>query len=362
MPGSGKQTKTKLKQSLSSLLIGVVALLLALACGCLIIMIMGKSPLAAFNAIYLGSIGSKAAIGETIVKAAPLMLTAMAFAVTFKCGLLNIGAEGQIYMGGMAAMTVAQVVKGVPYPLHMILCVIAGMLVGGIWGGIAGWLKVRFKADEMITTIMLNYIGLQFANFMVTNVIRDPAASLPQSARAPESAQLTQFISGTRIHVGVIFAAICLAFYYIFLWKTTAGYRTRVVGMNQHAAHFAGINSKKHVVLAMFMAGAFSGLAGVCEILGLQIRMLQSFSPGYGFDGIAVAMLGNNSPLGILISSLMFGALKAGSNMMQIVTQIPTATISLVQGLVILFVVASRFLVDRAEKRGNKKLAKGGNR
>ena len=355
MSGTLQRAAAGAKKSAQSVLIGLVALLLALGCGCIIILIMGKEPSVAFQAIYAGSLGSRQAIGETIVKAAPLLLTAMAFAVTFQCGLLNIGAEGQIYIGGMAAMCAAQWLKGLPFAVHMPLCVLISMLFGGIWGAVAGWLKVRFNADEMITTIMLNYIGIQLANFMVTDVIRDPAGLLPQSEQAPASARLTQFISGTRIHIGVILVLFCLAFYYIYLNKMQAGFRTKVVGFNKDAAEYAGIDKKKYIVLAMFIAGAFSGLAGCCELLGLQGRMLQNFSPGYGFDGIAVAMLGNNSPLGMLVSALMFGALKAGSNMMQIMIQVPMATVSVVQGLVILFVVGSRFLVAQAEKRNLKK-------
>ena len=362
MSGSWQNAAAGTKKALQSILIGAVALILAIACGCIIIVIMGKEPSMAFRAIYAGSLGSKQAIGETIVKAAPLLLTAMAFAITFQCGLLNIGAEGQIYIGGMASMCAAQWIKGLPFAVHMPLCVLAAMLFGGLWGAIAGWLKVRFKADEMITTIMLNYIGTQIANFVVTDVIRDPAGLLPQSEPAPDTARLTQFISGTRIHIGVIFAILCLVFYYIFLSKTRAGFRTRVVGLNRDAAEFAGIDGRKYVVLAMFIAGMFSGLAGCCELLGLQGRMLQNFSPGYGFDGIAVAMLGNNSPLGMLVSAIMFGALKAGSNMMQIMIQVPMATISVVQGLVILFVVGSRFLVAQAEKRSEKKRREGESR
>ena len=360
MPSTWQKAASDTKKAAQSILIGIVALILAIGCGCILIVIMGKEPTLAFKAIYAGSMGSKQAIGETIVKAAPLLLTAMAFAVTFQCGLLNIGAEGQIYIGGMAAMCTAQWLEGLPFAIHMPLCVIAAMLFGGIWGALAGWLKVRFNADEMITTIMLNYIGNQIANFVVTDIIRDPAGLLPQSEPAPESARLTQFISGTRIHIGVIFALLCLVFYYVYLNKMKAGFRTRVVGMNKEAAEYAGINGKKYIVLSMFIAGMFSGLAGCCELLGLQGRMLQNFSPGYGFDGIAVAMLGNNSPLGILVSAIMFGALKAGSNMMQIMVQVPMATISVVQGLVILVVVGSRFLVAEAERRSLRKRQEGG--
>ena len=354
-----RQVGKRIGKTAKSLLVSLFALVLAIACGTLLIKMMGKDPSVAFASIYAGSIGTKTAIGETIVKAAPIMLTAMAFAVTFKCGLLNIGAEGQIYMGGLASMVVALCVKGLPFAVHMPLCIIAGMFVGGLWGALAGWLKVKFNADEMITTIMLNYVGTQFANFMVTNVIRDRSASIPQTERAPETAKLTQFIPDTRIHIGVFFAIAALVFYYVFLWKMKAGFRCRVVGANKDAAEFAGISRGKSIVQTMFIAGAFSGLAGATEILGLQIRMLQDFSPGYGFDGIAAAMLGNNSPLGILIASLMFGALKAGSNMMQIMTQVPMATVSLVQGLAILFVIASRFVVEQLEKSSARRKQKG---
>lgn len=359
MAGPERGVGDRARQMLQSFAISAAALLLAVACGCLLILSMGKDPMLALRSIYLGSFGSLAAWGETIVKTAPLILTGLAFALSAKCGLLNVGAEGQIYMGGLAATMVALYGSGLPMIIHLPLCLLCGCTAGALWGGLAGWLKVQFQADEMITTIMLNYIATSFANYMVTGILRDPAGTLPQTARVPETARMVQFISGTRIHVGVLLAFLCVGVYFVFLWKTQAGYRTRVVGLSRGAALYAGIDPKRHVVLVMLISGAFSGLAGVCEILGLQIRMMQNFSPGYGFDGIAVAMLGNSTPVGIILSGFMFGGLKAGSNMMQMTTQVPSATISLVQGLVILFVIGSQFLVDWLKRRAMQKRLKG---
>jgi len=348
------------RRSVEERLAGSVgALVLALLLGMLLIQLIGLDGPSAYNAMLLGAFGNKSAIGETIIKMTPLILTGLSFALANRCGLINIGAEGQLYVGGLTAVAVALYVPGLPIWLHLPLAIIAGFVGGGVWGMIAGLLKVRFGANEMITTIMLNYIGNYLVNYMVSIAMIDPAGTLQQTARMPKTAQLPILLTGTRIHLGIVVALLCIFIYYFFLWKMRSGFETRVVGLNAEAARYAGINDKKKTVLAMFMAGGFAGLAGMSEILGVQLRMYQNFSPGYGFDGIAVALLGVNSPVGILLSSLLFGALRAGSNLMQMTAQVPAAMIYIIQSLVIMFVVGSQFLPQLQQRRAIRREAKG---
>lgn len=337
----------------------IVAVVLALTISGIILFALGINPRLAISALVQGAFGSITGVGEIMVKMTPLLLTALSFAIADRSGLVNIGAEGQLIIGGTAAAVVGIFITGIPAWLHIALSVVAGMVAGGLYGMLAGFLKVKFGADEMIVTIMLNYIATYFSNWMATSAIKEPNGSIPQSSMILETARFPRIIPGTRANIGIFIAILCLLFYYIFLWKTKAGFNARVVGLNRDAAHYSGVNTKKMTLLVMFLAGAFAGICGATEILGLQNRLYKDFSPGYGFDGIAVALLGGNTPIGILISSVMFGILRAGSNMMQMMAQVPSAMIRIIQGLIIIFVVASNFTKDIQKKRAIKLEAKG---
>ncbi len=358
MPSIAYKKLKGLRDILGTLLAPAAALILALLLGLVLIILMGKDPAVATKALAMGAFGSTQAFGETVVKMTPLIMTGLSFALANRCGLINIGAEGQLYMGGLFAVIVGLYVK-LPIFLLLPLTIVAGFVGGGIWGMLAGFFKVRFGANEMITTIMLNYIANYFSNYMVMSVLVEPPGTMPQTPQIDVNAQLPRLFEGSRIHAGIIVALLCILLYYIFLWKTRTGFETRVVGLNPDAASYAGINNKNRVVLAMFIAGGFAGLAGAMELMGVQLRLFQDFSPGYGFDGIAVALLGQNSPIGILLSSLMFGALRAGSNKMQMMAKVPAASIYIIQSLVIIFVVGSRFLTDLQKKWAIKREAKG---
>ncbi|NPV69301.1 MAG: ABC transporter permease [Firmicutes bacterium] len=301
---------------------------------------MGISPVAAYQALLAGSVGSKNAIGETLVKAAPLMLTGLSFAVAFRCGLVNIGGEGQLYMGALAATCAGVFVKGLPTAIHLPLAVAAGFSGGGLWGLIPGWLKTRFGANEIITTVMLNYVAIYFVSYLVTGPLKAPPGSSPHTEPVAASAVLPRILPGTRLHLGFIVAVAAVVFYYVFLWKTREGFELRVVGQNPGAARYAGMRPASSMMLAMFVAGGMAGVAGAGEILGIQQRLMQAFSPGYGFDGIAVALLGLTTPAGIALAAVLFGILRSGGNMMQMMVGVPIALINVIQALVILMVVA----------------------
>ena len=349
--------KIKWKDSLSSMITPVGAIVFALLVSSILIVVMGLDLKVAYGALLKGAFGSKSAIGETLTKMIPLIFTALSYALAKRCGMINLGAEGQLYMGGLCASLVALNLQ-VPAVIHIPLCMIAGFIGGGLWGMLAGALKLKFGASEMITTIMLNYIAQYFVNFCVDSVVREPGGVIPQSAKMATTAQLPRFIPGTRLHLGIVFAFIFVILYFFFLWRTRPGFETRVVGLNPEAARYAGFNGKARSLSAMFMAGGLAGMAGLCEILGIQLRVYKNFSPSYGFDGIAAALLGRNTPIGIVLSSGLFGALRSGSNQMQIDAGVPAAMVNVIQALVILFVIGSAYFTTLTKKLAIKRAAK----
>ncbi len=333
-----------------------LAVVLALVLGAIVISLAGLDPIVSCHYLLKGSLGSNKAIGETLIKAVPLIFTGLSYALANRCGLINIGAEGQLYMGGFLATAVGIYFKGLPVFIHLPLAIISGFIGGGLWGFLAGWLKVKFGASEIITTIMLNYVAIHWVTYLVTGPMKEPPGTFPQTPVVELSAQLPRIVPGTRLHLGLLVAILAVLFYYYFLWRTTIGYETRVVGLNSEAARYAGINLGRNSVLAMFIAGGFAGLAGMSEILGIQQRMFQMFSPGYGFDGIAVALLGQNTPIGIILSGLLFGILRSGANKMQMAAEVPNAIIYIIQSLVIIFVVGSNMFNIMSRKRKNIKV------
>ncbi len=313
---------------------------LALLLGGFVIALLGISPFAAYYHLLVGAFGTLPAIGETLVKATPLIFTGLAFALAFRCGLINIGAEGQLFMGGFGAALAGIHLRGLPMYVHLPVALAAGFAAGGLWGALCGWLKTRFGASEIITTVMMNYVAIYWVSYVVAGPMVDPVSQMPQTAQVLATAQLPRILAGTRVHLGFLVALVAVAFFGFYLWRTARGFETRVVGQNPHAAAYAGMNAAANVLLAMFLAGGMAGLAGAGEVLGIQFRLYQGFSPGYGFDGIAVALLGRNTPVGIVLAALLFGALRAGGNLMQMLSHVPVAVISIIQALVIIFVVA----------------------
>jgi simple sugar transport system permease protein len=335
----------------------LIAISMALLIGGMMIYLLGFDPLAAYGGLMSGSLGSVNAVSETLIKATPLVFTGLSYAIARRCGLINLGAEGQLYMGALLATVVGTNFPGLPAPIHILLTLTAGFLGGALYGLLVGALKMKFGASELITTIMLNYVAINIISFFVTGPMKDLASGdFPQSKQILESAQLPRILQGTRLHAGLIVALVGILFYYLFLWHTTKGYEMRVVGLNPTAGEYSGMNLKRNSMLSMFLAGGFAGLGGCIEMIGVQFRLIQNFSTNYGFDGIAVALLGANNPIGIAVSSILFGTLRSGANKMQMLTNVPTAVIYMIQGMIIIFVVG-RELFNWNKKR---KVSKAG--
>lgn len=347
--------RIKAESLLKSSYYPLIAIVMAMLGGAIIISTLGFNPIHAYQNLIKGSFGNMNAIGETLIKASPVIFTGLSYAIAKRCGLINLGAEGQLYVGGLLATMAGTMIHGLPIFIHLPLALIAGFIGGAIFGMLVGVMKTRFGASELITTIMLNYVAINFISYMVTGPMKDTASgTFPQSKQILESARLPRLMAGSRLHAGIFIVILALLFYYFFMWRTTKGYQMRVIGMNSTAGQYAGMNLKSNSIMSMFLAGGMAGLGGAIEIIALQFRLMQGFSSNYGFDGIAVALLGNNSPIGIALSGILFGALRSGAGKMEMLAKVPSAIIYMIQGFIILFVVG-RELFNLSKLRIHKK-------
>lgn len=279
---------------------------------------------------------------ESLVAATPYIFTGLAVAVSFKGGMFNIGAEGQLYAGSIAATFVGYYFTNLPWFIHLPFALIAGFVAGALWGAIPGYLKAVRGVNEVINTIMLNYIMFLLAGWLVgPNGPMRAQGGAPRSPAILPSSYLPQLLPDpVRLHWGFFLAIAAVFFVYWFLWKTTLGFEIRTVGASPTAAKYAGIAVGKIFVLTLALSGGLAGLAGANELLGLNRYFSAAFSPGYGFDAIALALLGKSNPFGVLAAALLFGALRNGATRMQSVAGIPVDIISVMQALIIVFIAA----------------------
>lgn len=284
-------------------------------------------------------------IMESLVVATPYILVGLAVALSFRAGLFNIGAEGQYFVGGLLCVYVGYSLKGLPIYIHLPLTLLAGMVGGGLWGAIPGLLKALTGAHEVINTIMMNYIAFALSDWLLNGPMQRPGGFTPVSPEIQPSAMLPSlFPTPIRFHAGFFLALACAAAVYWLLFKTTVGFELRSVGANPHAARYAGMNLTRNFVLAMFLSGGLAGLAAANEISGLTHYMPNAFSAGYGFDSIALALLGKSHPVGVVLASLLFGILRAGATRMQSAANIPIDIISILQATIIIFIAAPEII------------------
>lgn len=342
------------RNKLFNFLSPVVTFALALLIGCIPIAMAGVNPLTAYSELIKGAFGSSFGLSETILKSAPLILAGLAFCFAARSGLFNIGGEGQLYMGALGSSLVGLFIGNIPSYLAIPLAILAGFLFGGLWAAIPAFLKANFGISEVITTIMFNYIAINIISFMIRGPLIEPPGYFPESAKLAESTWYP-YLFGSRIHIGVVIAVAAALIVTFIIWKTPLGFRIRMVGLNPDAAEYAGVPVKRNVVLALLISGGIAGLAGTNEMLGIQHRLIEAFSPGYGFDAIAVSLLGQNHPIGIIISGILFSGLRAGAGAMQRAVGIPDAIVRTIQGLVVICVIAGSavpaYLRNRAKKR-----------
>jgi general nucleoside transport system permease protein len=305
-------------------------------------------------------------LSESLVTSTPYMFAGLAVALGFKCSLFNIGAEGQIYIGALAAAWIGYSVTGLPGIIHMPLAFLGGAAAAGLWGAIPGYLRAKTGAHEVINTIMMNYIAFRLADWLVNGPMKRGGAQgyIPITPSILPTAEILQFFPDpVRFHLGFFMALGFAVLVYWFLWKTTLGFEIRTVGANVRAARYSGISVGRNIVLAMALSGALAGMAGANEVLAVNHNVAGAFSPGYGFDSIALALLGNSHPLGVVLASLLFGTLRNGATRMQSVASIPVDIIVIVQAMVIMFIAAPaiiRWIYRLKEAKGAEIVSTGG--
>ncbi|AIQ62958.1 branched-chain amino acid ABC transporter permease [Paenibacillus stellifer] len=325
-----------------SYIVPLVAIVLGFLVGAVVMLIGGYDPIAAYSALFKRVFGSAYDFGEAIREMTPLMLTGLSVAFAFRSGMFNIGADGQVLIGMTVASVIGIKLAGMPSFLLVPLAIIGAALGGGLWAGIAGYLKAKRGINEVITTIMLNWIALYFANYIVRNFLLIPGQNRSEDIPASMSMTfLNSLFDNARLHWGTIIALLAAVFFYVYLWKTKQGYEMRAVGLNPHAAEYAGMNVGRNVMKAMFIAGVFAGLAGAGEVLGVfHYQSVFAASPGYGFDGIAVALLGLTHPFGVILAAILYGMLTYGSAGMSFNADVPPELIRIVIGSIIFFIAA----------------------
>jgi simple sugar transport system permease protein len=328
----------------------ILGVVLAFGAGALFLLVFQEDPAEAYSALWKGAFGSKRYVGETLLSMTPLIFGGLAVALGFRCGLFNMGVEGQIVLGGMLAAYIGYAWH-LPKVIHLPLAILAGGLAGGFWGGIPGFLKARFKIHEVITTIMFNYVVFEVASYMIA--VGGPMkadSGLPVSPDVLPTARLNRIWEGTRLSGGIFIALAMAAVVWVFLFKTRLGYKVRAVGFNRDAAEYAGIHPGRMMVLAMVLSGALGGMAGAIEVLGVHYKFYATFSPGYGWDAIAVALLGLVHPIGVIASAFLFGILRSGSVTMQAIAQISKDIVQVLTALIIFFSAMNKTLQPALER------------
>jgi len=328
-----------------------LAILTAVVLGGIIIAIVKGNPFLAYYGLISGSFGSAKALSETAVWATPYIFGGLAVALAFKGGLFNIGAEGQLALGATVAALIGYALPGwlgveIPTIIHLPLTIISGMAAGALWAAIVGFLKAYTGGHEVINTIMMNYIALNTISFLLNGPMkdRDPNNVIARTPLIADGARIPTIFDGLRIHWGFIFALLVAFLVWWLLNKTTLGFEIRTVGANPDAAKYAGINVKRTIILTMALSGMLAGLAGTIEVTGLNYRHELGFSIGYGFDAIAIALLGKSHPLGVVLAAILFAAMRNGATRMQFLTQMPVDLISMLQALILLFVAADAII------------------
>ena len=345
-------------KSIAGLLIPLCAVLLALAIGAVMLLALGADPISGYTTMFGAAFGNLEGFSETAVKAIPLLLVGVGICIAFRTNVINIGGEGQMVMGALLATTVALTFPDLPPQVLIPLVLIAGAMGGAFWGAIAGALKAWFNVSEILSTIMLNIVAVQFMNYLLRGPLMDPAevargTGIPQTMRLSPNADLPILIQGMRLHLGVVIALVVAVGAWFLLWRTSMGYRLRAVGYNPDAARYAGISVPANITTALAFSGAMAGIAGAILVFGSESHRMVTdgsstgFTGSAGFNGIVVALLAGLHPLWSIPSALLFGGMLVGANALQRAAQVPSALIIALNGLIVVFVVSSEYFKER---------------
>ncbi|MBN1262234.1 MAG: ABC transporter permease [Anaerolineae bacterium] len=338
------------RQSISRramVLVPVVSFLVSLLLGAILLLISGANPFETYAAMARGTFGSTYNFSETLVKAIPLMLTGLGVSIAFRMRFWNIGAEGQLTLGGVAAAWVALYWAGrVPAFLLLPLAILAGMVAGALWAGVPAFLKAYLGVDETLTTLMLNYVAILFAAHLYYGPWRDPQGyGFPGTAQFDPSVWLPRLV-GTRAHLGLIFAIVLALALWFVLNRTRWGFELKIIGENQVAARYLGIGIARNIVLALLLSGALSGLAGACEVTGISRRLQQGLSIGYGYTAIIVAWMAQLNPIAVLFVAILMGALLVGGDQVQMTMGLPASMGLVLQGMILFPMLAGSLFTE----------------
>lgn len=330
-----------MKNKLVNILVPLVSILLAFVIGCVIMAALGANPFVALQSLFVGAFGSARNIGTTLARSTPLIFTGLCACFAYRCGVFNLGGEGQFIIGSIVCCFVATQsgIEGLP---AILLCLALGALAGGLWAAIPGLLKIYRGQNEMIISIMLNYVATLLMGVVYTNWLRD--GTVPQTAAVPDATKLSRLF-GLRVTTAFVIALAAGLLIYYFLFHTSKGFQLRAVGLNMTAARFNGFAVKKYILMSFIVSGAIAGLGGSAELMGTQYRLINGFAAGYGFDGVAMALIGQLHPLATILVAIFFAVLRVGSTTMQAATGVPTSVSDIIQALVIVFTVAGLAMV-----------------
>lgn len=330
---------------LVNILVPLASVLLAFLIGCIIMLALGANPLVALQNLWTGAFGNVRNLGTTLSRATPLIFTGLCACFAYRCGVFNLGGEGQFIMGSIVCCVIATQSGITGFP-GILLCLVAGALAGGLWAMIPGLLKIYRGQNEMIISIMLNYVATLLMGVFYTNWLRD--GSVPQTMSVPKETML-QRMFGLRFTSAFVIAVVIGLLTYYFLFYTSKGFQLRAVGLNMTAAQFNGFAVKRYILVSFIVSGAIAGIGGSAELLGTQYRLINGFASGYGFDGVSMALIGQLHPLATMLVAVFFAALRVGSTTMQAATGVPTSVSDIIQALVIVFAVAGLAMVKLPE-------------
>lgn len=326
------------------IIVPIISVVVSLVIAAIVMIFIGRNPITAYSALMYGAFGTPGALINNIMKATPLILTGLAVGFGFRAGLFNIGANGQLVIGALLATYVGTQMSAYPFYVSIPFMIVAGMLGGALWAAIAGWLKATRGAHEVITTIMLNYVAVFVANYVVNGPFQAPGG-VPKSPEIAYSARFPNLatIGATSLSAGIFVALAAVVVVYVIIQKTKVGYEVKSVGMNPYAAEYGGISIAKNTVLAMAISGALAGLAGTMQVTGVYYRYLGALGGSMGFDGITIALIGQNDPIGIAFAAFLISSIRTGSNQMQI-AGVPKNIVIIIQGIIIFLIAANRLV------------------
>lgn len=319
----------------------VFTVVAALAVSAIALIVLEVNPVAAYETMFVETITTKFGIRQTLIKAVPLILTGLAVYLPLKAGLWNIGAEGQLYVGAIVGAWIG-INFGAPLYIRLPVLLLGAALAGGVWAGVPGWLRAKWDINEIITTLLLSFVAIQLANYMVRGPMQGGQGNFPVSDMLPTAGQLPTLF-GTGVHAGIVVAVAMVVVTYILINTTRLGFEIAFVGSNHEAAEQAGMSTFKVYLLVFALGGAFAGLAGIGEVAGVQGRLRPDFSPGYGFTAIPIALLGRNGAFRVLLAGVFFALLFVGGSSMEVQFGVPAALVEVIQALIILFLITAEF-------------------